>query len=61
VTTPEGLETVVRECLTSGVAFPLTSDQLTGALVAFRCDGDVGELSEVVRGQLLKKIRKSPA
>jgi hypothetical protein len=55
---PEELETEVRECLTGGIAFTLTSEQLATALSVFKCDGDVGELSEVIRSQLLKKIQK---
>jgi hypothetical protein len=55
---PEELETIVRECLTGGVAFTLTSDQLATALNVFKCNGNVGELSEVIRSQLLNKIQK---
>jgi hypothetical protein len=57
VDSPEELETVVRDCLTGGVAFTLTSDQLVNALSIFKCNGDVGALSEVIRSQLLKKIQ----
>ena len=56
VSSPEELETVIRECLTRGVAFTLTSEQTAIALSVFKCNGDVGELSEVIRSQLLKKI-----
>jgi hypothetical protein len=58
VNSPEELETVIRECLTGGVAFTLTSEQLATALTIFKCDGDVGELSEVIRSQLLTKLQK---
>jgi len=54
----EELEAIIRECLIGGVAFTLTPEQLVRALQVFKCDGDVGELSEVVRTQLLKKIQK---
>jgi hypothetical protein len=52
----EELETAVRDCLFSGVAFTLTAEQLASALTLFKCDGDVGSLSDKVRGQLLKKL-----
>jgi hypothetical protein len=55
--TSEELETAVRECLTGGVAFSLTAEQLAAALEVFKSD-DVGELSELVRGQFLKKLGK---
>ena len=29
---------------------------LKKALSVFKCDGDVGQLSEIVKGQLLKKL-----
>jgi hypothetical protein len=55
--TSEELETLVRECLTGGVAFTLSPEQLTAAFKMFKC-GDVGALSDLVRGQLLKKLVK---
>ena len=58
VNSPEELETVIRECLTGGVVFTLTSEELATALGVFKCNGDVGELSEVIRSQLLKKLQK---
>jgi hypothetical protein len=54
--TSEELETVVRECLTGGVAFTLTPEQLATALKVFDST-DVGELSDLVRSQLLKKLK----
>jgi hypothetical protein len=53
----EELETVLRECLTGGVTFTLTPEELAAALTVFKCD-DVGELSDLVRSQLLKKHAK---
>jgi hypothetical protein len=53
---PEDLDASVRDCLIGGVAFTLAPEQLAGALKTFKCDGDVGELSNIVRSQLLKKI-----
>jgi hypothetical protein len=50
------IETAVRDCLLAGVAFSLTTEQLTAALKVFKCDGDVGDLSEKIRSQLLKKL-----
>jgi len=52
----EELETAIRDCLVGGVAFNLTAEQLTAALKIFNCDGDVGQLSTIVKSQLLKKI-----
>jgi hypothetical protein len=52
----EELETAVRDCLLAGIAFSLTTEQLTTALRVFKCDGDVGDLSEKIRSQLLKKL-----
>ena len=37
--------------------FTLTAEELATALQIFKCDGDVGELSEVIRSQFLKKIQ----
>jgi hypothetical protein len=52
----EELETAVRDCLVAGVAFTLTPEQLSAALTVFKCDGDVGDLSDKIRTQLLKKV-----
>ena len=52
----EELEAAVEDCLLAGVAFSLTSEQLAAALKVFKCNGDVGDLSEKIRGQLLKKL-----
>lgn len=54
---PEELETAIRECLRVGVAFTLTTEQFATALKIFKCDGDVGELCELIRRQLLKTIQ----
>jgi hypothetical protein len=53
---PEDLDGAVRDCLIGGVAFVLTPEQLALALETFKCDGDIGQLSNIVRSQLLKKI-----
>ena len=55
--TSEELETAIRECLTGGVAFMLSAEQLSVALKLFKCD-DIEELSELVKSQLLKKLEK---
>ena len=52
------LESEIVDCLYSGVAFTLSSQQLAAALKLFKCDGDLGELSEAIKDQLLKKISK---
>ena len=50
------LGAAIRDCLTSGVAFSMDASDLQKALQVFKCDGDVGTLSEIVKEQLLKKI-----
>lgn len=57
VSSAEELETVVRDCLFSGVAFTLNPEQLVKALETFKCNGNVGELSEKIRAQLLQKVK----
>jgi hypothetical protein len=56
VTSEEEVSTAIRDCLTSGVAFTLNPKQLSKALKVFHCDGSLGELSETIKGQLLKKL-----
>jgi hypothetical protein len=52
----EELETAIRDCLLSGVAFTLEPEQLARALEIFKCNGNIGELSDIIRTQMLRKI-----
>jgi hypothetical protein len=55
----EELADEIRECLLSGVAFAISGAVLKKALKLFKCDGDVGQLSETIRDQFLKKMEAS--
>ena len=56
VESAEELQALVLRCLTSGVAFPLDPKVLESALKKFKCDEGVGELSDKIRDQLIKKL-----
>lgn len=56
VSCEEELAAEVRDCLLSGVTFSIPASSLKKALATFKCDGDVGRLSAVVREQLLRKL-----
>ncbi|MBI3798444.1 MAG: ATP-binding protein [Deltaproteobacteria bacterium] len=56
VNSAEELETAILDCLVSGVAFTLEPEQLVRALEVFKCNGNVGDLSDKIRAQLLRKI-----
>jgi len=56
ITSEDEMSTAIRDCLTSGVAFTLDAKQLAKALRVFHCDGNLGELSDIIKQQLLKKL-----
>jgi len=56
VSSEDELAGEIQDCLMSGVAFVLTSDELQEALTKVKCDGTLGGLSEAIKNQLLKKL-----
>ena len=52
----EEMASAIRDCLLSGIAFSVPAPTLKKALKVFKCEGDMGKLSDTISDQFLKKI-----